>query len=324
LTGKADTTSTSLPQATLIVSTESLLVQEAEDALRMRILPEDPGGMNHLSLYGWDADLGQVLEFLQTMPFLAERRLLVIREIQKFKDWKELVGYLKDPNPSSYLILTSTELRKKDAAYRTLSKHADLNEIRKPYSNAMSGWVVKRFRGLGKKIDSRLADVLVSVAGDNLAALAAEIDKVAIHSGDRDQVREEDLDVVMPGGVSTIFNLLDALGDGNKREALVALERIMETEGRPEMILAMIARHYRQLLRGQALVSRGKEPKAAARELGVAFPNLQEKFARHLRRADQAKLESALKAVSSCDLELKRGRVPGQLLLDRLTLELLA
>lgn len=321
----ADVSSASgIPRVNLLVSGETFLLREAEDELRRQILPEDTGGMNSLTVYGWDIDAARAIEFLQTMPFLAECRLLVIREIQKTGEWKSLIPYLQDPNPSSYLIMTSSELKKKDAAYKALAAHAKLRELRKPYSNAMAGWVVKRFKSRGIKIDGGLAEVLVSVAGDNLSDLANEIDKVSLHADDRKEIRQEDLDVVMPGGVSTVFNLLDALGDGRKREALLAVERLMETEGRPEAIIHMVARHYRQLLRGWALVEGGASPAQAARGVGIAYKNLQEKFARHLRRADIKVLERSMAAVSKCDRELKTGQTPGRLLLEKLTLELLA
>ncbi len=309
--------------AFLILSPEPLLLSESEKEMMDRIVPEEARDLNTLAVYGWEADVRSVLEFLQTMPFLSDRRMLVLREVHAFEQWRDLIDYLKDPNPGSFLLMTSSELKKTDAQYKSLSKHARVKELRRLYGNSLVRWVVDRFRKLEKGIDRDLARLLVETTGSSLTALAAEVEKVSLHAGEREDIEKEDLGVSIPGGIENIFNLLDALGDGDLQTAMICLRRLLESGSRPEHLIPMIARHYRQMIRGRSLISKGMTPGKAAAQLGIRYPNFQQKFARHLRRAERRDLESDLHRLSVSDRLIKTGRVPADIVLDRLLVELL-
>lgn len=309
--------------AYLFISSEPLLLNEAVDDLRDQAIPPENRDLNYLALYGWDAEIGTVLEFLQTIPFLADRRMLEIREVQKFSDWKKLLDYLKDPNPESCLVMTSSELQRKDTAFKSLSKHSSVSELKRPYTNALPGWVVKRFSTFGKKIDHDLARLLVMIVGSSLSSLSTEVEKLVLHAGERDVIEEADLDASLPGGVETVFSLLDAIGDGDGPHAMICLRRLMEAGTPPEQLVHMMARHYRQLIRGDVLLKSGMAPGDAAARLGIRYPNLQKKFSRQLGRAKDRDLESDLERLSVTDRLLKTSPIPEAVVMDRLLLDLL-
>ncbi len=310
--------------AILMVSPEPLLLMEAEKDLRARLIPPGEQTLNYMMLYGWEARLGDILEFLQTLPFLGDRRLLVVREVQDFKEWKQLVDYLKDPNPKSLFLMTSSELKKSSAQFKLLSSYAGVSELRRPYGKALVKWVGDRIGKSGKSIDSQLSEVLIQIAGEDLGILATEIDKVILSSGDGNKIMQEDLSVSVPGGVEVIFNLLDALGDQNGSKAMSSLRSLLMSDSPPEYLVHMMAWHYRQLLRGKELVKSGLSPTQAAVKMGKKYSGLKEKFARQVGRATENDLVRALKVLAEYDRALKQGRIPSGTLLDRLVLELLA
>ena len=307
----------------LLISAELLLINEAVEELMELLIPREARDLNYLSVYGWDAEIGSVLEFLQTLPFLSDRRLLVIHEIQEFSDWKKLLDYLKDPNPSSFLLLTSSEMDKKSAVYRSFSRLVEVPKLSRPYGKSLTGWVVKRFRAAGKGISPELAGVLIEISGTVLSSLAMEVEKVSLHAGNRDTITRDDLNASLPGGVETVFSFLDALGEGKKSQAIVCLKRLLESGAPPEFLVHMTAAHYRKLIKGKELVGTGLQPIQAAVKVGIQYPNLQEKFARQLRRARERDLESDLKSLSVCDRHIKTGSLPNEVILDKLLLDLL-
>jgi len=320
----AGTSARKEPATILRISSEPFLLLEAEKALRDRIIPPGERDLNFMALYGWEARLSETLEFLQTLPFLGNRRLLVIREIHKFEGWKDLIPYLEDPNPSSHFLMTSSELKRSSAQFKTLSSHADASELRRPYGRDLVRWVSDRFARSGKTIEPDLCDILIQVAGEDLGILATEIEKVVLSSGDREGVSQEDLSVSVPGGVEVVFTLLDALGDQDATAAMSSLKTLLMGDSPPEYLIHMMAWHYRQLLRGRELVRSGLSPGEAAVRLGKKYPALKEKFARQVGRATEKNLVRAMEALAESDRELKRGRLPSGTLLDRLVLELLA
>lgn len=308
--------------ALLLISDEPYLLKEREDRIRDSLVPPESRDLNLLVLYGWEAGATEIIEFLQTMPFLADCRLLILREVHTLKDHKPVMEYLKNPNPASCLLMTSSEMKKKDPRFKAISALANSSELRKPYGRAMVKWVENRFEQAGKSIEPELAEVLVQVTGGEMAILASEIEKVILSSGDNRQITQEDLDVSVPGGVEAVFNLLDAVGDGDRAKAMSALKKLLENDNAPEYLIHMLAWHYRQLLRGQDLIDSGLKPLQVAEKMGKRY-GIKDRFARHLERAAGKDLVRAMYTLSSYDLELKRGRVPGDILLDRLVLDLL-
>ena len=306
----------------LILSTEPLFLKEAEDQLVERVVPPESRDMNYLALYGWEAEPSSVEEFLQTMPFLAERRLLVLREVQSFSAWKRLVEYLKDPNPSSCLLMTSSELKKKDPLYKGVSPNTAVIERKRPYGPTLTRWVISRFSSLGMEADEDIARTLIEVAGSGLMELSQEIEKISLYAGDRTTAHQSDLEATVPGGVENIFSLLDAISEGNKPRAFKLMRILIDNGNRPEFIVHMIVRHHRQLLRGKSFVSGGRTPQEAAQKVGIRFPGLREKYAKQLERTTEEKLENRIRRISECDLKLKTSSIPDEILLDELLVNL--
>jgi DNA polymerase-3 subunit delta len=321
LTVKTGTGPAAHDPAILLISEEPYLLREREDQIRNRLIPPESRDLNFLVLYGWEAEAVKVVEFLQTVPFLADCRLLVLREIHAMRDYKTVMEYLRDPNPSSCLLMTSSELKKKDSRFKALSALADSSELKKPSGRAMIKWVENLFAGSGKSIEPGLADILIQATGNDMTILSSEINKIIVASGEGQRITSEDLDVSVPGGVEAVFGLLDAVGDGNGTRAVAALKNLLENDNPPEYLIHMMAWHYRQLLRGSDLVESGLKPSQAAEKLGKKY-GLKEKFARHLGRTTGKELVRAMKTLSNYDLELKRGRIPADVLLDRLVLDL--
>jgi len=309
--------------AILLVSQEPFLLKEREDQIRDRLVPPESRDMNFLMIYGWEAGTTQIVEFLQTAPFLSDRRLLVLREVQTFGEMDQLLAYLQDPNPTSCLLMSSSELKRKDSLFKTLSRLAEVSELKKPGPVKMTDWVVERFARLGKVIDRELADALVQIAGGDMSILQMEIEKVAFSSGDGERISREDLSVSVPGGVEVVFNFLDALGEGDHPKAVAAGKRLLDHGSKPEYLVHMIAWHFRQLIRGRDLVDSGLSPRQAAEKMGKNYPMVRDKFARQIGRATGEGLIQALGTLSDYDLELKRGGIPERIVLDRLMLDLL-
>ncbi|UCG38313.1 MAG: hypothetical protein JSV00_08995 [bacterium] len=136
--------------AILLVSQEPFLLSEAERDLRDRLIPPGERDLNYLALYAWETDIGQVLEFLQTLPFLGNGRLLVLREVQKFQDLETLKGYLADPNPTSCLLMTSSQLKKTDALFRALSALSETSELKNPREEHWRGGSPSASQGRGR------------------------------------------------------------------------------------------------------------------------------------------------------------------------------
>ncbi len=292
------------------------------------LIPPEARGMSLLAIHGWEAEPGPVVDFLQTYSFFGGKKLLVIRGVEEMEDWKGLLPYLSDPNPSSCLVLTSTaspRAKEHKARLGALAARAKVIERRRPGAAQLVEWVKKRFAEAGKQADDRVVRALVEEAGSDLATLASEVEKTALYAGKEGKVVPSHLEAVLAGGEEgNIFAFLDAVGERDLREALRRGRALMTAGAHPDFLVHMLARNLRQLVRGKGLVRQGRSGVEAARELGMTWPFQQEKFARALVSWEEAELVSALERLSAGDLAVKRSRAPADVLVDSLLLRLLS
>src|SRR5437660_816165 len=80
-------------------------------------------------------------------------------------------------------------------------------------------------------------------AGPELGRALLELDKLISHAGGREEISEEDVALLVPGGLEeSIFALLNHVAAGNRRQAIESLRRLLESGEPPARILPMIAR----------------------------------------------------------------------------------
>lgn len=157
----------------------------------------------------------QIVDILNTLPFLSERRIIVIENINKLskKDSKKLEGYLSNPSGTSLLVMLfeGTSPKLFDASVIKNVKVIGLNVQEKD----IPLWIKDRAKRKGIEFTDRAVDYLISCAGTDLGMLYAEIEKFSPWNTakvDIDDVRG----MVYAGAEYSAFDLVDAL---KKRKA---------------------------------------------------------------------------------------------------------
>ncbi len=105
----------------------------------------------------------------------------------------------------------------------------------------------RRFRALGKEIDSRLACDLIFLCGDLMTNLIGEIEKIGAYAkGGR--ITREDIDAVAtPQLDAVVFRMTDAIGEGNFDRAASVLGELYQMQEPPIRIMWSLGRQMRQL-----------------------------------------------------------------------------
>ena len=76
--------------------------------------------MNTHFYQGKDFSLGQVIDLAETLPFLAERRVMFFKDTGLFKSGGEkLAEYLANPNDTTFFVFTESEVDKRSKLYKT-------------------------------------------------------------------------------------------------------------------------------------------------------------------------------------------------------------
>lgn len=266
-----------------------------------------------------------------------EARLVVVEEVDGRKDadgrrkggWKAadadaVATYLKTPAPATVLCLVGDEIKKTSALGKACAKAGEILEFTVPKSK-LQGWVADQFRQRGVRAEAEACSALVQLVGDDLHALALEVDKLAVWA-DGEPIGEREVDALTsPAADEPTFALTDAWGARDPARALGASETIFERSGKPRRdtasrLAAALGSHFGRLRSVKRLAAEGVRPRDAAGKLRM-HPYYAEKvfaqaegFSREeLRDAvvRLAELDGALKGQSKLapDLEVQRALV---------------
>ena len=218
-------------------------------ALRKAILPE---GMEELNESLMDApDASAIIAACETLPFLADKRLVIVREhpaLTGRSDADEkLLSYIPNVPESAVLVfLCRGKAAARKKLYTAIKKAGGIVSFAPLTDAELNAWVVKAFAGLGKSVTPQTASVLAFTVGSDTALLRREIEKLAALAGDRDTVTEEDVHAVATRSVEcTVFEMVDAVVAGQQGKAFGLLRDMLTTGSDRLGILAMLLRQFR-------------------------------------------------------------------------------
>jgi DNA polymerase-3 subunit delta len=298
----------------LIFGTEDLLLEQAVERLKKRFGAEGDLDYNLKTFDGETTDAHEIVAAANTLPFMAERLLVVVRRADKLstEDLNILADYAADPNPSTSLVLVATKIAKNMRVYKAIDALGGAAEYRAPSKRDYPKTVVEMFARYGKRVGIDGAEVLVRAVGLDLRRLDVEIQKVVAFTGEETTLSREDIEAVMSTTAPTsVFDFLDALGGRDARRALRLLAELLGEGESIYGVEAMTARHLRSLISVGALMSResGRSHGEIAREVGAA-PWQVKNYARQAEAFSETELTRALRDLAETDRTMKTSREP--------------
>jgi DNA polymerase-3 subunit delta len=173
-----------------------------------------------------EIDAGSLGLALDSLPMMAERRVVILRDVTTLKKDARAVlsAYLARPAADSLLVLVAGAGTKPDAA---LMEASTAIEFRPLNDSELAKWVALHASGVGLTIDARAAELLCSATGNDLALLSAEIEKLRSYTngGTVDEAAIEAIVGVRHG--ETLGDLLDLVALRKSTSAIALLECVL-------------------------------------------------------------------------------------------------
>ena len=260
---------------------------------------------------GESANADDVVAACNTLPFASERRLVVVRGVDKMpKDGVDVVvDYVSDPSPTTILALTAKKVAKNTRLYKAVDKIGGLLEREGPKAYEWPKAVQDLFARKDKQVSADGAELLVNSVGKDLRRLSVEVDKVVAFTGSKVRLTREDIaEVVSTTAAPTVFELNTALANRNCGGALRLVERLLGAGESVFGLHALAVRQVRDLITARALIERGD---GSAFALGKALgrPDWQIKnVPRQAEAFSSEQLVDILRAAASSEAEMKTSR----------------
>ncbi|MCB0215141.1 MAG: DNA polymerase III subunit delta [Chloroflexi bacterium] len=309
--------------------------------MRTRLFAADPmAELNYGELDGRRLDLGELHAAAEALPFIGDRRMVVVRGLVERcnprggdagrKALAEgLIALMGGLPPTTRLVLLDAKLHGNNPvlkwAQTWLSAQpapdaAGLIRLFDPPSpNALPSWLGARAKARGGRIEpaaaSSLADALVQDGQVNLHLADNELEKLLTYADGRAVGVDDVALLVTPIGLDSIFAFVDSLGRRDGPGASSMLHRFLDNGEAPLRILAMVARQFRLLALTQALGAEGVAGSELPRRLSLP-PFVANKLSGQASRFSARFLDAALRRLRDIDTEIKTGRIAPDLALD--------
>ena len=316
----------SLPQVLLFEGEEEHLKQEALAELRHAVLPEGMETLNETILE--DPSVDRLIADVETQPFMADKRLIIVRDYPALTGRSEadekLISYLSSVPETSLLLFYCTgkpDGRKK--LYNAVKKLSGIVTFSPLRGTELTRFVVSSFQEAGKECDDRTAEYLIFTVGSDAGLLRNEIQKLASCSTDRSSILAEDVTVLAtPSTECTVFQMIDAVVTGQKSRAFMLLRNQLLSGTDRMSILSMLLRQYRLLQHIKIMQYEKKNSDFIRSALGVP-PFAVDQYIRQASGYTGGQVKSAVRICFETEYALKSGRMSQDGAVETVVLKLL-
>ncbi len=284
--------------------------------------------------YAGDDSVADVTNAAATIPMGGSKKVVILRGAEKLKEKEaqSLVAYAKEPSDRTLLIVTARGIgRGKGAsgiAAPPVERLSDLTKVSavavfaKAREADIREWIVRRLGKEGKEIDHEALNVIVDFIGQDLSAVAMEVEKIIIFLGEAQRATLSDVEEILPYlRVHTVFELTDALSRGDPGGSVEMLREVIGEGAEPAQILSTIRWHFMRLWSMKKMIDLRVDDTRISRELKIPAFRLAE-YTAQARRIPHEVFRGVFKEFYKTDRLLKSRSGKGSVVLDKMALDI--
>lgn len=303
----------------LLFGEEAFLKKSYKSRLREALTDGDT--MNYNYFEGKGMNVNEIIGLADTMPFFAEKRLILMEDSGFFKGGAgadELTEYMGGIPESTCLVFVESEVDKRSRLYKAVKKYGYAAELSHQEPAQLARWAAGILSKNGRKITGRTMEFFLSKAGDDMENISSELEKLISYTLGREVITDEDVETICTTQVTNkIFDMITAIAARQTRKAMDLYEDLLTLKEPPMRILFLIARQFNQILQVKDLMGKGMDKSTIASRLKLQ-PFVVGKI---MLQAKTFTREQILSYVDLC-VDAEEGVKTGKLQ-DRLAVELL-
>ena len=194
----------------ILMGDESYYIDRISDFIVSRVLKPEERDFNLLTFFGPESSVDDVINSAKGFPMGAQRLAVVVKEAQGLSGIDKLEFYLKNPQPSTVLIICyKNGVIDKNKKFLTMARKIGVVfESKKLRDRQLTPFIEKYLRKKGLAIDSNAAEMMAEYIGPDLNRMAGELDKLSLAMKSGAKTVTADL-VAENIGVSKDFNIFE-------------------------------------------------------------------------------------------------------------------
>ena len=304
-------------QIYLLYGEEAYLKKQYKERFVKAMLPVGDT-MNYACYEGKNTDIKEVIDLAETLPFFAERRLILFEDTGFFKSsGSDLADYISDMPETTCFIFIENEVDKRSKLYKAVKAKGHIVELGVQDENTLRRWVQGLVKKEGKTMSQGDVAYFLNKVGTDMENITKELEKLVCYAMDRDVLTRTDIDAVCVTQITShIFEMVNAVADKKQRKALDLYYELLALKEPPMRILFLLTREYRILFHVKALLKQGYGKKEIASKAGL-HPFAAGRYMDQAKRFHSKELRAVIEEGADIEQRVKTG-----LLTDHLAVEL--
>ena len=257
-------------QSYLLFGEEAYLKHQYKEKL-LNALNPDGDTMNFSRYEGKGVDVKQLIDLCETMPFFAERRIILLEDTGFFKNkCEELADYMKSLPDYLVLVFSESEVDKRSRMYKAVKSGGRVTEFAKQDEKTLMRWAAGILGKEGRKITQRDMELFLTKTGTDMGNIRMELEKLITYTEGQDIVSAEDIEAVCVTQITNkIFDMVRAVTEKNQKRALELYYDLLTLKEPHMRIIFLLAKQFRQLLLTKKMSGEGASQNEIATRLGV-------------------------------------------------------
>jgi len=325
----------------VFVGEDDFSLRQSLEGIKRSIGDQATLAVNTTTLDGQHVTLDQLRSICETVPFLAEKRLLVVegllgrfepkRKSSRKKtagltaqrnEYKSITAYISQIPDFTILVLVDGKIGSRNPLMSELSNKAEVRSFPLLRGDRLPQWIRQRVTEVGGSVSPQAVDLLAKFVGSNLWTMANEIDKLVLFAGGR-RIEEEDVGAVVSyAQEANVFIMVDAILGFQAGVAEQLLGQLLQQGAVPAYLLVMLSRQTRLLVRVKELRNQGKSKTEIQNKLGLTLEFVLRKALEQANKYSMVRLKEVYHKLLETDLSIKTGKYDGELALNILIAEL--
>ena len=298
-----------MKQVYILYGEEAYLRNQYRDKLKSALL----GGGDPMNLHyfeGKGIKASEVIDLAETMPFLAERRVIILENSGLFSHGgEEMAAYLESPSDTTYFVFVEPTVDKRSKLYKTASTKGRAIEFSAQDEAVLKRWILGFLKKENKKITEHDLNLFLEMTGSDMANIKGELEKLFCYCLDKDVITAQDIESVCIRQVNNqIFDMINAVAEKRQKQAMDLYYDLLTLKEPPMRILSLITRQFNLLLQVKELRNKGLDANAIGEKVG-----LKGFIARkYVTQASKFKAEDLRRAMADCiesEEAVKTGRM---------------
>ena len=255
----------------LFYGEEGYLRSQCVDMVKSALFPEDDT-MNITAFSGEHLTEKAILDLADTMPFFADRRLIIVEDSGFFTAaHDELAAYIAKGIPeTTCLIFSESKADSRMKLFKAAAKAGMTMEMTLPREQHLAGWLAKLARAAGKNISADVLEHFLEISAPDMVSMKNEMQKVLDYTGERNTITRDDIDAVCTVNVENrVFEMIDAVAEKDSRTALRLYDALLTLREPPMRILYNMNSQFSRLYQIKDLLDKGLPIRAISDRTGI-------------------------------------------------------